>query len=161
MKFKDAVKKTPDLHGAWRPGLQALKAVDQRHIKVEDTGRLAGSVNVEASLTAKYRKERQWDYAIGHRPTNVKGEMIYWVEVHPATEGEIRVVLAKLDRLQRWLQDAAPLLKSMPRESVWISSGEASFTALSPQGKKLAALGLHPKGRVFTIRNERNMVKAS
>ena len=154
MKFKDAVASTPDLDGAWRAGLQALKAVDRQRIKVEDTHRLAGSVDVEAALTPKYPDKRQWDYAIGHQPGNVKGETIHWVEVHPATEGEIKVVLAKLDQLQRWLHNDAPLLRPMPQQFVWISSGETSFTALSRQGKRLADRGLLLTGRAYTIRNE-------
>jgi len=148
--FKSAVEETPDLKGTWCSGLQALPKTDRQHMDVADTGRLSGSINVEAALTKKCPDPR-WDYAIGYRPGNVSGEVVYWVEIHPATSGEVKVVLAKLAWLQRWLRELAPRLHAMRKEFIWVSSGKTSFTLSSPQQKRFAQAGLQHKGRVFRI----------
>lgn len=150
MTFQQAVEATADLAGAWRPGLQALKSVDKLHVKAQNTRRLTGSTDVDAALQPRWPQDNRWDYAIGHQPANRQGEMICWVEVHPASAGDTKVVLAKLDWLQKWLIGAAHL-NAMPREFVWVSSGTTSFSLTAPQQKQWALRGLQHKGRVFTI----------
>jgi hypothetical protein len=152
--FKNAVEATPDLKGAWRGGLQALPGADTQHVDAEDPRRLAGSVDVDSALAGKYPNDPRWDYGIGHRPTNVTGEMVYWIEIHPASSGEVKAVLAKLTWLKRWLRESAPRLQSMRKVFVWVSSGKTSFTLSSPQQKQFALLGLRHQGRVFKIPNE-------
>ena len=46
MTFKQAVEKTELLDGAYRPGLQALRAEDKPHIHPEDPRRLTGSIDL-------------------------------------------------------------------------------------------------------------------
>lgn len=153
MTFKDAVEGTPDVAGAWRPGLQALSRADGAHVRADDPQRLRGSVNIDAALDRKreHQNSPRWDYAVGHQPVNGKGEMIYWIEIHPATEHGITEVLNKLQWLLQWLKDSAPLLRRMPPEFVWVSSGKTSFTARSPQARKLARAKVRSVGRSFTI----------
>jgi hypothetical protein len=117
-------------------------------------GRLAGSVDLDAALADKFPNDARWDYGIGHQPADAKGEMVYWVEIHPATSGEVKVVLAKLAWLKRWLQASAPRLRKMRRAFVWVSSGKTSFTLSSPQQKQFALLGLRHRGRAFKIPND-------
>lgn len=150
MTFQQAVEATADLAGAWCPGLQALKRADKLHVRAQDTRRLTGSADVDAALQQRRPKDKRWDYAIGHQPANGQREMIYWVEVHPAGAGDTKVVLAKLDWLKQWLT-GAPYLNAMPREFVWVSSGQTSFSLTAPQQKQWALRGLQHKGRVFTI----------
>jgi hypothetical protein len=154
VNFKDGVDQTPELNSTWREGLQALQGSDKQHIKVRTARRLTGSVNVDVALREKYPEENRWDYAIGHQPTNLKGEIVYWVEVHPATDGQIKVVLAKLQWLKTWLGNNAKQLQSMRKEFIWVSSGKTSFTLTSPQQKQFALKGLQHKGRVFMIADE-------
>ena len=54
-------------------------------------------------------------------------EVIYWIEVHPANEGEVRVVLEKLRALKTWLRTNAQKLNAMNRSFIWISSRTNSF----------------------------------
>lgn len=154
MTFKDAVRKTPGFEGAWRSGLQALHGTDRQHVEADDAQRLSGSVNVDAALTQSHPNDPRWDYAVGHRPTNRKEEVVYWIEIHPASNGDIKVVLAKLIWLRSWVRKSAPHLQAMKKVFVWVSSGKTSFTLSSPQQKQFALLGLRHKGRVFKIPNE-------
>jgi hypothetical protein len=149
--FRQAVDGTRDLEGAWRAGLGAVHERDRNRLRTEQTRRLSGSVDVESALTPRYRDERQWDYAVGFRPTNTKAEVVYWLEVHPANEGEVRVVLEKLEFLRRWLRENGPKLNAMPKAFIWISSGRTSFTRTSPQQKRLSLAGLQHGGGSFTI----------
>jgi len=149
--FKIAVERTPDLKGSWCPGLKALSEADKAHVTAEDPRRLKGSVNVDALLRQKFQNDPRWDYAIGHQPTNLKREMIYWVEIHPANDRGVVEVLNKLNWLRGWLRRSAPLLHAMPRAFIWVSSGKTSFTPSSPQQKRLALLGLQHKGRMLRI----------
>ncbi len=154
MTFKDAVDGTPDLKGSWLPGFQALWKADKEHVSAEDNRRITGSVNIDAALKDRCPHDNRWDYAIGHQPVNAQSEMIYCLEVHPASSGEVKVVLAKVAWLVRWLKESAPKLQGMKKVFVWVSSGKTSFTLSSPQRKQFALHGLRHTGRVFTIPNE-------
>jgi hypothetical protein len=148
--FRQAVDLTPDLTGAWQPGLRALGS-GRRHVTANDTRSLAGSVNIEGSLKRKLANSRLWDYAVGHKPLNFRGEVVYWIEVHPAYDHEIKVVKEKLKSLVEWLRASAPELDAMEGEFVWVSSGDTSFTKRGTQVRQLANEGLIFKGGVFRI----------
>jgi hypothetical protein len=154
VKFKDAVEKTVGLEGAWHGGLQAMPAADRQHVDAEDARRLTGSANVDAALAERHPNDPRWDYAVGHSPTNRRGEVVYWIEIHPASNREINVVLGKLTWLKSWMKNSAPRLQAMEKVFVWVSIGKTSFTLSSPQQKRFALLGLRHKGRVFKIPNE-------
>ena len=149
--FQMAIDRTPEVNGAWQPGLQALLEVDRNRIQVNQPRRLGGSVNVEECLTKKYPDQRQWDYAVGFQPTNLEDEVVYWIEVHPASEGEVSVVLAKLRALKTWLVSNGPTLNMMRRAFVWISSNRTSFSSRSSMARRMAKENLQQVGRAFTI----------
>lgn len=151
MKFKDAVENTPEIEDALHHGLQALRRRDRTHVTASDTRRITGSVDIDTSLRRRYPQEPRWDYAIGHLPKNSRKETVYWIEIHPAGDGEVHIVIAKLNWLKQWLDEKAPYLDAMRREFIWLSSGRTTFTLSSPQKKRFAQLGLHHRGRAFEI----------
>ncbi len=153
MSFRDAIEDTPGIENAWRRGLQALRRADSTHVRAETAHLLTGSVDIDTALKTHHPIAPRWDYAVGHQPRNLRTEMIYWIEVHPANDRGVAEVLKKLLWLKNWLTTARALGK-MRREFIWVSSGRTSFTPLSPQQKRFAALGLQNKGRVFTIPDE-------
>lgn len=151
MTFRKAAEGTPDVADAWRPGLQAISSINKEHMRAETPQRLRGSVNVDETLREEYPQEPRWDYAVGHQPVNGKGEMIYWIEIHPASEHGVTEVLNKLQWLTQWLNDSAPLLREILPAFIWVSSGKTSFTARSPQARKLARAKVRNVGRFFVI----------
>lgn len=151
MPFKDAVIATPHLEHAWKAGLGALRAQDRSHIQPEDTRLLRGSVDVDSTLQQFEPHAHRWDFAIGYQHSNKSTERIYWVEIHTASDGQIKVVLDKLRWLQNWLKTEGKSMASFEREFIWVSSGATSFTRTSPQQKQLAMLGLQHKGSVLHI----------
>ena len=153
MSFRKAVELCPSLKHALETGLSALRSADKEHVRVEDTRRLTGSVDLDSTLKSTLPNEPRWDYAIGYRHTTPKAEIVYWVEVHPASDGEIKVVLKKLAWLKQWLCETAPQLNALRKEFIWVSSGKTSLSLSAPQQKQFALQGLQHKGRVFQIPN--------
>ena len=146
---------TPHLQNAWAHGLGALGAQDRPHVAPEDPRRLAGSVDVDGALEANDPNANRWDFAIGHRHTNRQKECVYWVEIHPASDKEVKVVLNKLRWLKSWLVRRGNLLNQFESDFVWVSSGPTSFTIGAPQRKIFAQLGLQHKGKILRIPNMR------
>jgi hypothetical protein len=151
LTFKNAVERSSDLQDGWRSGLHAIREVDRGRLDAEDTRRIKGSVDIEACLSERRSGKRQWDYAVGFRPTNLSQEVVYWIEVHPATPGEVNVVLEKLEHLLDWLRSDGSKLNAMKRAFIWISSGSTSFSQKSPQAHKLSQAKLRHVGRFFRI----------
>ena len=93
----------------------------------------------------------RWDFAIGFQHSDHKDEYVYWVEIHTASDKEIKVVVKKLEWLKAWLKGEGRELAKFDREFLWVSSGSTLFTRSAPQRKQLAALGLRYCGNVFHI----------
>jgi len=151
VSFKKAVGDTPHLTNAWQAGLGALRAQDRPHIDAEDTRQLTGSVDVDTALQRREPNANRWDFAIAYRHTNRTRECVYWVEIHTASDKEIKVVLKKLGWLKNWLAGDGKLVAEFERDFVWVSSGATSFTSDSPQVKQFAQLGLQQRGSVLRI----------
>ena len=81
--------------------------------------------------------------------------MIYWTELHTASDAQVKVVIAKTRWLLDWLSGEGKPLAGFEREIVWVSSGATSFTRGSPQQKQMAAAGLRHVGSKLHIRNQR------
>lgn len=151
MTFKEAVEKTSHLEMVYQPGLQALRAQDRPHIAAENTRMLTGSVDVDNALRQIDPHGNRWDFAIAYQHANRTEEVIYWLELHTASDSEVKVVIKKAQWLLNWLKDAGKLLAKFERDIVWISSGLTSFTLSSPQKRQMAQMGLQHRGSVLRI----------
>ena len=149
MTFRQAVTATPQLGAhAFNEGLQALEAADRARFRIADTRKISGSVDVDGTLEAVLPDAHRWDYAIGYRR---QSEIVYWVEVHPASTGDVATVQAKLTWLKAWLAGDGHRLREIEARFIWISSGKTTFTQGSPTMRKLAQQGLQAIGRVLRI----------
>jgi hypothetical protein len=155
MTFKQAVEKSPHLHQAWCVGLQALRPEDKPHIQAEDPRKLTGSVDVDTAYQKVVPQSNRWDFGIAYQHTNINQEVIYWVELHTASDSEVKVVIKKAQWLLEWLANEGRLLAGFERDIVWISSGPTTFTLSSTQKKRMAASGLKHVGGKLRISNRR------
>ena len=155
-RFQDAVEKSPEIKDAYCAGLQALQAVDRRRVDVQDTQSISGSVNIDGHLSGRYPQDPRWDYAIGYKIVDGKSafETIYWAEVHPATEGNVNDVLAKLKWLKSWMETQARELRSIQSKFVWIASGKTAISPTSQKRKQMAEAGLTLAGGKLRIRRD-------
>lgn len=155
MTFKEAVHKTPHLRKEYGPGLQALRAEDRPHVAADDTRKLTGSVDVDKALQKVDPKGNRWDFAIAYQHTNRTTEVIYWVELHTASDSQVKVVIKKAQWLLNWFSAAGKLLAKFERDIVWVSSGPTSFILSAPQRKQMALVGLQHRGSLLRIRHKR------
>jgi len=72
--------------------------------------------------------------------------------VHPATTGEVRVVLKKLAWLKSWMKENCPGFDRTEKSYYWLASGKVAVLANSPQRRLLAGSGL--VGPVGSMINE-------
>lgn len=149
--FRAGIEACAALQSHYRVGLQALEASDHRRFRARDTRRLAGSVDVDSALKSELPKAPRWDYGVGYRPSNAADDVVHWVEVHQATEGEVKAIEAKLKWLKEWIGANATELAIMDRRFVWVSSGKTRLAPTSPALKRLAQRGCLHVGRVYEI----------
>lgn len=150
-EFETNVKACTPLNHHYRTGMRALRRPDRRRVSVTRPTQLTGSVDVDKALAHTLPNDPRWDYGIGCRPGRNGPEMVHWVEVHPATDGEAKVIEAKLDWLTGWLKNNAPALGAMPRRYVWVSSGKTALTPVAPARRRLAQKGLIVAGGSYRI----------
>ncbi|MBM4019611.1 MAG: hypothetical protein FJ288_15040 [Planctomycetes bacterium] len=149
-QFEASVKACAALSQHYQVGLQALRQADKERIQVNGR-QLTGSVDVDSALAGTLPNAPRWDYGIGHRPRRNGAEAVHWVEVHPATDGEVKVIEAKLDWLANWAGAHAPALWAMKRRYVWVSSGNTHLTPTAPGLRRLAQRGVKNVGSRYTL----------
>jgi hypothetical protein len=139
MTFSQVVKRTTSIRNHLRPGLKALKRADRGRVTC-DSGRLRGSVDVDAALRKAFPTAARWDYAIGIKART--DDFVVWLEVHPASSHHVGEVVNKVQWLQYWLQTTARELDGLPRCFCWVATSKVSFNQASPQARQIAAAGL-------------------
>ena len=150
-QFKANVAACAALRAHYKPGLQAIPPVDSQRLLYKHPKHLTGSVNVESAMVTTLPNANLWDYGIGYEPAGRGAEVVHWVEVHPANDGEVKVMEAKLDWLVGWLRRNAPGLSEMERRFVWVSSGSTSLTPFAPARRRLAQRGLRIAGHAYSL----------
>lgn len=155
MTFKEAVEGTHHLKKAYCAGLQALRAEDKPHVEAADTRKLTGSVDIDKANLKADPCGNRWDFAIAYQHVNRNTEVIYWVELHSASDSQVKVVIKKARWLLNWFKKKGKCLAEFEKDIVWVSSGTTTFTLSSPQKKQMAQVGLQHVGSKLSLRNKR------
>lgn len=155
MTFREAVQRTRGLENAWRDGFQALRAEDKPHIQAEKTRALRGSVDIDAAYQQAEPHANRWDFAIGYQHSNREKEVVYWVELHTASDSQIKVVIRKAQWLLSWFTGAGKRLSRFEKEILWVSSGATKISPTAPQRKQMAQAGLRQVGGILRIPEKR------
>ena len=133
-------------------GKGAVESRYRGHVasKLSNT-QFTGSLNMDEAFRTAEGQTHRWDYGLGVR-LPAKNEMAVWVEPHPASSnGEVKVVLAKLDWLKSKLRLAAfEPLKVLTDECVtqgvrpyrWMASGHVGIRPGSREANLLARAGM-------------------
>lgn len=158
MTFKEALEQTPTVNNAWRKGLKALRPEDRVHVEAEDPRQLRGSADIDAALLRNEPNANRWDFGISYQHEDRKDEVIYWTEMHTASDKEVKVVMKKAQWLINWLLTKAPKLNAFERDIVWVASGATSMTLSNPQRKQMAQVGLQLQfvGSKLRLKNKRD-----
>lgn len=147
-EFRTAARNTRGLENAWREGLRAIRRKDRKHVKVDATTRLAGSIEVDGALQGAHPNANRWDYAIG---VLGRDEFVVWLEIHPASSSHVEEILKKSAWLLGWLKSEAPELDRLPRRLAWVASGRIGLATTSPQSRRLAQAGIGFPRRVLNL----------
>jgi len=158
MTFKAAVEAAPaPVNHAYKPGKQALENRHRKKVDCADPRRLTGSLDLDKALAKEpgYASQPRWDYGIGYRPRN-GAEQAVWVEVHPATTGEVSKVLSKLKWLRNWLTKEAGQLERLTSAAsspsfVWVASAGVHISSNSPQARQLSANALSMPSELLSL----------
>jgi len=128
-------------------GLSALEGVDRPRISAANPRVFTASLNLDEALKSSQPNASRWDYGIGLKKT-AQSESAIWVEVHPASTGEVKTMIKKFQWLKRWLQTEAKELSALTKKTSavaqfnWVASGRVSIPKTSRQAKLLAQSGL-------------------
>lgn len=142
MTFREAVAAGPEpLRDAFQPGKLAMKGEHRGKVECADTRRWRGSTDLDAAYARLQPTSHRWDYGLGFRERNGV-EVAVWIEVHPATTGEVEVILRKYEWLCGWLKTEARELAALSRRA----SGERSFFWLATEsGTHIRPGSLHAR----------------
>jgi hypothetical protein len=146
--FEQAVEETPGLAESLERGLRGLRAADRPRVRPANSREVVGSVDLDGALAEQQPNAPRWDYAIGY---GRNGTRVYWLEVHPATDGDVGEVLRKLSWLKDWLTGDGRRLAAFPAFLVWVASEETTFTPNSPARRRLAQAGVDYAGRSLDL----------
>ncbi|NJL18958.1 MAG: ATP-binding protein [Bdellovibrionaceae bacterium] len=155
MTFQKAVDKIPQLNGAFKAGMEALRSRDASHINAEDTRKICGSIDLDAAYTPVDPHGNRWDYGIAYQHINRRKEVVYWVETHTADTSEFKVVIRKARWLLNWLKADGRPAATLERDIYWVASGATKLSLGAPQRRQMAEVGLQYAGSVLRIRNRR------
>lgn len=137
--FQKAVSNTPDISQSYCKGLQALKNREKEKLRVTDSSKIDGSVDIDNAVKSIYPTENRWDYVVGY------DNKVCFIEVHPAYTSEVSTMEAKLAWLKKWLKEKAPLLNNMPKTEVpyvWIQTKGSYILPQSKEARKVSLLGI-------------------
>lgn len=138
-KFEQTVSVVSDIAGGYRRGLGALSGAYSKYVGAADNRMIDGSVDIDNCTKNKYPSANRWDYVISY------SGKAYYLEVHPATEGTVKEMEAKLKWLKDWLKSKAIALDEYPSGKprfTWVHSGKCGLSKTSSEFKKAAMLGL-------------------
>ncbi len=140
MTFPEAVRSTPEIATALKPGLAAVEHKYRNRLQPQNTRFVTGSVDLDGTLQAALPDANRWDYAIGYRP-NGETHKVFFAEVHPASTAEVKRVLEKKRWLDSWLSGRA-LGQVHPRVYAWLATKGVHIRRGSPQEKQVQSQGI-------------------
>lgn len=143
--FQQAIEATSEVKDGYCSGLKAVKGSDRSKFIISDTSLIDGSLDIDSSVKHLYPNDNRWDYAVSY------DNKLFFVEIHPAFDKEIKRMSDKLKWLKTWLKVKAPNLESLPKSErpfCWIASGETGFLPTSTSRRKIAMLGLYYENKM-------------
>ena len=145
MKLEKVIQQIDAIRYFYKKGLHAVLKGDRKKIRCKyskNTRGIIGSLYLDEALKPLYPNSFRWDYGIGWKQDSKK-EYVVWVEVHPATPGEVKTILEKGKFLTHWLQNEGKALSSLSYSPyIWIASGTVSLLRNSPEARSLAQAGV-------------------
>lgn len=135
------------LHEEVKPGLKGLAPADRAKVKPTPPRLVTDSLALDDAFAASEAAEPRWDYWLG---VDQAGAHVVAVEVHPATPGEVGLMIRK----KRWAETkAAEHLQKTRRVSrwVWIASRKTRIAKTTREYRQLAIQGIDLVGSTLVL----------
>lgn len=126
-----------------RDGMQALSNPDRTRISASPSNYVVNSL----ALDERRGSTGEWDYLLG---IDDQKSPVIGVEVHPATNGEVKAVIAKKQRTHVSLQPHMPI--QHVRRWIWIASGKDTVARGSTEYRQLIQAQIQLVGRHLRLR---------
>ncbi len=125
----------------YRPGLGAVEGKDKKYFTISNTRLIEGSIYIDiCSKKIAYKNPNRWDYMIGYN------KKLYFVEIHPASTGEVSLVLKKFEWLKEFISCLSNELKTKilitNNPFIWVATNGVHIIPTSPQARLLAKSGI-------------------
>jgi len=138
--FKEAVE-TDGILACYQVGLKGL-GTDSKKIRLADTTKCEGSVDIDGCLAKNQPQSNRWDYCFSYRSE------VFFIEVHSAITSEVATVIKKLQWLKDWLNNQASEINKLKATSrtpyYWIQSSYFNIPPTSRQYRMAVQAGIKP-----------------
>jgi hypothetical protein len=132
-----------------RAGKQALAPADRPRISVAAGAAFGCSIDLDAAMSQKLPNAHRWDYLVVIREA---AERCVGVEVHPATAGEVRRIIAKRDWARQLLEQRCARGRPSAADWHWLASGRVYLRPTDPQFRVLRSSGINGPTRALLLR---------
>ncbi|ATV28290.1 hypothetical protein [Prevotella intermedia] len=124
LTFKEAVEATPDVATGYHKGIEAFGKYTSK-IKVPESSKIDGSLDIDATTSTFYPNESRWDYALCY------DSEVFYIEVHSAITSEVTKIVKKLQWLKIWLAIKAPEINKLTSKTkhpyYWVQSSKCNI----------------------------------
>ncbi len=142
MTFQQAVMATREpVRSALKPGKRGMKGEHRWQVDCAKPERITASFDLDAAYAKAQPQANRWDYGLGFQEQDGK-ETALWIEIHPASPGEVDVVLRKHQWLLNWLKTEARELASLSRRP---SGGKIFFWLATASGVNIRRGSFHAR----------------
>ena len=121
----------------WDKGLQALVGGHSKSILDKAVSQ---SCDIDKQFEKAEPNEHRWDYVIERKPANGDSRTAAGVEVHGASTGEVKVIVAKKQWAEQKVADEESDL--LMTKWWWVPTAGVSFTKTTKYARMLAKHGI-------------------
>jgi len=131
------------LKNCLKSGNLAISRSYKKYFDFQST--INGSIDVDKCFKQEYPSDNRWDYLVLNN-SEIEG---YFVEIHPASTGEVFTMIAKKQWLiKEIIKQYYNNISNKRYKMVWIATNGIHITKNSSQMRKLIQHGLKPVSRL-------------
>ncbi len=134
-----ALKSKSVLRSVVRPGLRSMSAKDRAHVAAEIRSEFVDGLALDDALGKhpSHVNANRWDFLLGHEPTHG----IIGLEVHPAKNSEVKLVVAKRDWAEGIIR-AEFVAGAKVHRWFWAASGSNGIIPGSTEARQITAANI-------------------
>jgi hypothetical protein len=130
---------------SYQKGKSGIKNQHRDKIRIEDTRKLKGSMDIDEACKDSEPNSPRWDYMVVIWKNSL--ENLALIEIHPAAKyRNVAEVIEKKNWLNQWLYKTR--LIDFRKKFIWIATGSICITSGSKYAKRLAVSNISTPRKV-------------